>query len=192
MTHRFFLRLIAAGLLAAAAAWTAGAQSIFEKLVMPGELSKAHVKEEKDCANCHEAFTKKSQMRLCLACHKDVARDREQARGLHGKRADASKSECNRCHTEHKGRSADIVQFDRETFNHNFTNFQLNGAHKEAACEGCHQPKAKYRAAPHLCIDCHKKADKHKGRLGTIARAATMRRTGPRSAPSITRRRSFR
>jgi hypothetical protein len=133
---------------------------------MPGALVEGHAKAEKDCANCHEAFTKTSQTRLCLVCHKDTARDREQGRGLHGKRPDAAKAECKTCHTDHKGRTADIVQFDREIFNHAFTNFQLGGAHKSASCEGCHKPKAKFREAPGRCIDCHQSADKHKGRLG--------------------------
>jgi hypothetical protein len=159
-------RLFTAGLAVFTAIWTAGAQSIFEKLVMPGELVQGHAKLEADCGNCHEAFTKTAQSRLCLACHKDVARDRELRRGLHGRRPDALTSNCNRCHTEHKGRTADIVQFDKETFNHAFTNFQLAGGHKLASCEGCHAPKAKFRSAPGRCIDCHKSNDPHKGRLG--------------------------
>jgi hypothetical protein len=166
VTARYFFRLCAVFLLVSAAVWTAGAQNIFEKLVMPGELIEGHAKLEKDCGNCHEAFTRAAQSRLCLDCHKDIARDRQLGRGLHGKRPDASKSNCNRCHTEHKGRTADIVQFDKETFNHAFTSFQLAGSHKQVACESCHKPKAKFRAAPGQCIDCHRQDDKHKGRLG--------------------------
>ena len=52
---RFLLRLWAVSFLVLAAAWTAGAQSIFEKLVMPGELVQGHAKLEKECANCHES-----------------------------------------------------------------------------------------------------------------------------------------
>ncbi len=145
---------------------TATAQNIFEKLVMPGPLVEGHAKLEKDCANCHEAFTKASQSRLCLSCHKDIAKDRELGRGMHGKRNDAAKSECKQCHTDHKGRDADVVQFDRETFNHVFTNFQLTGGHKNATCDSCHLPKVKLRNAPNRCIDCHRDTDPHKGRLG--------------------------
>ncbi len=166
MKAAYWVRFCVAGLVLFTAVWTAGAQNIFEKLVMPGELVEGHAKLEKDCKNCHEAFTKHSQSRLCLACHKEIARDREQGRGLHGKRPDAAKADCNRCHTDHKGRKADIVQFDKETFNHAFTNFQLAGAHKDASCEGCHAAKTKFRNAPGRCIDCHKSDDKHKGRLG--------------------------
>ncbi len=132
MRTRFALRLLTVSFLVLAAAWTAGAQNIFEKLVMPGELVQGHAKLQKDCANCHELFTKGAQTRLCIACHKDIAKDRDMSRGLHGKRPDASKANCNTCHTDHKGRSADIVQFDKETFNHALTNFPLVGGHQGA------------------------------------------------------------
>ena len=112
------------------------------------------------------SFTKGSQSRLCLACHKDINKDRELGKGLHGKRPDAVKPNCNVCHTDHKGRTADVVQFDKETFNHALTNFPLIGGHKEPACDGCHKPNVKFRNAPNQCIGCHKSTDKHKGRLG--------------------------
>jgi len=160
------LRLWAVSFLVLAAACTASAQNIFEKLVMPGELVQGHAKLEKECSNCHESFTKGSQSRLCLACHKDINKDRELGKGLHGKRPDAVKANCNVCHTDHKGRTADVVQLDKETFNHALTNFPLAGGHKEPACDGCHQPNVKFRNAPNQCIGCHKSSDKHKGRLG--------------------------
>ena len=140
MRIRFLLCLWAVPLFVLAATWTASAQNIFEKLVMPGELVQGHAKLEKECSNCHELFTKGSQSRLCLACHKDINKDRELGKGLHGKRPDAVKPNCNVCHTEHKGRTADIVQLDKETFNHALTNFPLVGGHKEPACDGCHKP----------------------------------------------------
>jgi hypothetical protein len=163
---RFLLHCVIAAFFVCAAILTANAQNIFEKLVMPGPLVEGHAKAEKDCANCHEAFTKSSQTRLCLVCHKETARDREQGRGMHGKRPDAARAECKTCHTDHKGRGADVVQFDHEIFNHAFTNFPLAGAHKSASCDGCHKPKTKFREAPGRCVDCHRSADKHKGRLG--------------------------
>jgi hypothetical protein len=149
-----------------AAAWTADAQNIFERLVMPGELVQGHAKAGKKCANCHESFKKGGQTRLCLVCHKDVAKDRDMARGLHGKRPDASKANCSKCHPDHKGRSAGIVQLDRETFNHTLTDFPLKDAHRGPSCDSCHKPDVKFRNAPVRCIGCHKSSDKHKGRLG--------------------------
>jgi hypothetical protein len=141
-------------------------QSIFEKLVMPGPLIEGHAKLEKNCSACHEPFSRQSQSRLCLDCHKDVAADRRGGRGYHARNPDASKKECSHCHTDHKGRAFDVIQLNRETFNHAYTNFALVGAHKRATCDGCHAKNAKYREAAGRCFDCHKSQDPHKGRLG--------------------------
>jgi hypothetical protein len=142
------------------------AQTLFEKLVNPGPVIEGHAKIEAECAKCHAPMSRASQSGLCLSCHKEVASDRQNARGFHGRDKAASKSECKQCHTDHKGRQADILQFDRETFNHALTNFALKGEHRTVRCEGCHLPKKPYRAAAGRCVDCHKSVDPHKGRLG--------------------------
>ncbi len=85
---------------------------------MPGPLVSGHAKLEKECNSCHEPFSRQSQTRLCIACHKDTAADRRDRQGFHGRHADALSKDCKYCHTDHKGRNADIVQLDRETFNH--------------------------------------------------------------------------
>lgn len=144
----------------------ARAQSLFEKLVSPGEVITPHVKWEKTCASCHEPFSKSSQRRLCLECHKDVTTDIERRAGFHGKRPEIHKAECKTCHTDHTGRDADIVQLDKDTFNHADTDFELKGAHKTAACTGCHKPKTAYRKSPSTCFACHGADDRHKGALG--------------------------
>jgi hypothetical protein len=141
-------------------------QNLFEQLVMPGPVISAHAKLEKQCSNCHEPFSPASQTRLCLACHKDTATDRRMGTGFHGREPEATKQECIHCHTDHEGRDADIVQLDREIFNHSVTNFVLRDAHKTVPCAGCHPATAKFRDAPGRCIDCHKASDPHKGRLG--------------------------
>lgn len=141
-------------------------QSLFERLVTPGPLVTGHAKLEKECGNCHEPFSSRSQTKLCLACHKEIAADRQARRRFHGLRADASKQECSQCHTDHVGRDADIVLLDRETFNHTLTNFVLREAHQEVACADCHVQTVKFRDTPGRCFDCHKASDPHKGRLG--------------------------
>jgi len=144
----------------------AAAQSI-EKVLMPGELIEGHAKYEHDCNSCHQRFDKGAQTRLCLACHKDIARDVASKARLHGK---MDEKNCRICHTEHKGRAANIAPLEKKKFDHTRTDFKLLGAHKEAKCESCHQPKLKYRQAPKLCNECHKKDDQekgHKGHLGT-------------------------
>ena len=154
-------------------AWqgSTAAQSVFEKLVMPGELIEGHAKLEKDCGNCHEPFSKSAQPRLCLNCHKEVAADIAAQRGFHGKSSAVAKAECRHCHADHKGRNADIVNLDRTLFNHALTNFALKGAHRSVDCQSCHAPKAKLRAAANDCVGCHRKIDPHKGRLGDVCQS---------------------
>jgi hypothetical protein len=116
-------------MLAMTTLWAARSQNLFEKLVMPGPLIEGHVKLEQSCFECHVPFSRQSQSNLCLACHKEIAGDRLARRGLHGRQPDAAKQDCRYCHTDHKGRNADIIQLDRQTFDHTFTNFELKGAH---------------------------------------------------------------
>lgn len=137
-----------------------------ERLVMPGELLQGHAKFENECEKCHELFSKKTQSSLCLDCHKKIAADIRGQTGFHGKQRAIREGECRRCHTDHKGRKADIVQFDTTTFDHAMTDYSLNGAHREVKCEGCHVAGKKYREAPSQCFDCHGKKDPHQGRLG--------------------------
>jgi hypothetical protein len=175
------MRMLAIGMvLAGAAASIARSQNLFEKLVIPGPVIDGHAKLEKDCGNCHEPFSRKSQTRLCLACHKETTADRSTGKGFHGRQPDAAKQDCTHCHSDHKGRNADIVQLDRETFNHAFTNFELRDAHKTVQCGGCHMQTVKFRDTPGRCFDCHKTNDPHKGRLGEICESchgeATWRR----------------
>lgn len=149
-----------------ACATVASAQTLFEKLVMPGPLIEGHAKWENECEKCHEAFSRQGQSALCLNCHKDVSSDRSSKKGFHGRDPSAANRDCKHCHTDHKGRAAQIAPLDKETFNHELTNFKLGGVHASARCEGCHAPAVKYRKASGRCIDCHKSNDAHKGRLG--------------------------
>lgn len=140
----------------------------FESLFMPGDVSSAHAKYEKDCNQCHSKFEKNRQDKLCLACHdhKDVAEDIKQGKGFHGRLGKKSRTSCKQCHREHKGRDVSIVVLSKGTFNHNNTDFVLKGRHRTVACGACHKQKEKYRQAPGRCIDCHEKVDIHKGDLG--------------------------
>jgi hypothetical protein len=142
------------------------AQNLIEQLISPGDVVKAHAKTEKDCSSCHESFSKLGQDKLCVACHKDIGADLRDKSGFHGKSESVRTTVCKHCHTDHKGRDFDILQFDRETFDHAATNFTLDGAHKMVRCESCHKPGKKFREALKACIGCHKSADPHNGRLG--------------------------
>jgi len=130
---------------------------------MPGELIAGHAKYEADCGKCHVRFDRSRQDQLCADCHKEVGTDLRERRGLHGR---LPPQPCRSCHTDHKGRAAVIVQLERDRFRHGETDFVLNGAHAAVKCETCHRPGVKYRRAPGECIGCHRKDDRHKGRLG--------------------------
>ncbi len=142
------------------------AQSLFERLVMPGDLIQGHADLQKECDNCHTSFAKGAQVQLCLDCHKDVASDITDKTGFHGQTTEAQSSDCSHCHTDHIGLDADIVNLDTETFDHNTTDFKLNGTHLNVTCSSCHETGNKYREVPKTCIECHEKSEPHRGALG--------------------------
>jgi hypothetical protein len=155
-----------AGILAMALIASAAARATsVETLLMPGRVTRAHVKQEDSCANCHDRSNSRSQTALCLDCHKDIARDIAEHRGFHGRMANAGTGECRACHTEHKGRDADIVQLDKTQFDHRLTDFELTGAHASLDCGACHRANTAYRKAPSSCSGCHKNDDVHQGQF---------------------------
>ncbi|KPK39203.1 MAG: hypothetical protein AMJ69_06310 [Gammaproteobacteria bacterium SG8_47] len=142
--------------------------STLESLLMPGEVIKGHAKYENECHRCHVLIRDKGQRRFCLDCHKEVRADVEQQRGFHGRNKVASQQECQECHTEHKGRDADVVKLNEATFDHKYSDFELRGAHRNLACATCHKSGKKHREAPAQCSNCHKEDNPHKGRLGKL------------------------
>lgn len=158
--------LFLAGCLTAALAIRGQAENVIETLVKPGALVQGHAKAEKDCNNCHKSFSWAAQDGLCLVCHKDIAADMREKTGLHGKRKTPAEMQCRHCHTDHKGPDADIVNLDRETFDHTMTDFELKGRHQNVLCDGCHKAGKKFSEAPGTCFDCHKTSDPHKRQLG--------------------------
>ncbi len=136
-----------------------------ETLLMPGKVAQAHLKQEESCANCHDRSNVRTQTSLCLDCHKPIAVDLQQHQGYHGRMPNAGVGECRACHTEHKGRSADIVRLDRALFNHRLTDFALEGAHAELGCESCHKKAEPWGKAVTSCAGCHKADDVHHGQF---------------------------
>lgn len=139
-----------------------GYSNTFESLVMPGEVIDGHKKVETKCSSCHELFSSKGQNKLCMDCHKDTRKDIKSKKGFHGKNKSIAKVSCKSCHTEHKGRDADIVKLDEATFNHNKTDFVLKGKHKLIECQFCHKKNKKFREAKNKCRICHKNENPHK------------------------------
>ena len=107
----------------------------------------------------------RTQSALCLDCHKEIAADIRTRHGYHGRMRNAGAGECRACHTEHKGRDADIVQLDRAQFEHKLTEFPLAGAHRALGCDGCHKPRKLWSKAPTDCVRCHRGDDVHHGQF---------------------------
>jgi len=138
-----------------------------ETLLMPGKVIAGHAQIEAECGKCHDRADRERQPALCLDCHDKVAADLRERRGFHGRQSNADQVQCSACHTEHRGRDADIVQLARPAFDHARTDFALEGAHLGAACDACHKTGQAYRAAPSRCLDCHRDDEPHGGQLGT-------------------------
>ncbi|MGE0623717.1 MAG: hypothetical protein AB7I04_04605 [Pseudomonadales bacterium] len=138
-----------------------------ETLVMPGPVIEGHADTEETCSACHGVFERAAQRGLCLECHDDVAGDANAGTGYHGRDPAARTADCKACHTEHKGRDADIVGLQPNLFDHGHTDFALTGAHTSVACASCHEPGRKHRQADGDCAACHQDDDVHQGELGT-------------------------
>ena len=136
-----------------------------ESLLMPGKLSKAHIKQETNCGNCHDRTNRVTQTSLCVDCHKDIAEDLRTHSHYHGRMRNAGAGECKACHTEHKGREADITQMSTVQFDHALTEFSLEGAHAGLECGSCHKRAEPWRKAELTCLACHKRDDVHRGQF---------------------------
>jgi len=137
-----------------------------EGLVQPGDVVQGHAHFETKCDKCHEAFDKSKQSRLCRDCHEQIDNDIKTKKKFHGRLHNIAKRECYTCHTDHKGRDMDIIQLNREIFDHRRTEFELKGMHQSTDCKLCHTKDKYYRIPKFGCIDCHEKDDSHKGRMG--------------------------
>ena len=144
---------------------SAGAVEVqVESVLSPGALIEGHAKAEAQCENCHTPFKKAGQDALCMACHKDTARDIERKTGFHGRVR--NRGECRSCHTDHKGRNARIVIASETTFDHAQTDYELKDAHLKVRCADCHLAGKKYSQAPATCDGCHDRDDDKKGHKG--------------------------
>lgn len=109
------------------------------------------------CESCHRDGKYKETPRACIGCHREE--DRRAHKGALGER-------CESCHDTRAWRPA--------SFNHDTaTRFALRGKHRNAKCADCHGvvpgggPMSIAREKPGSgCLDCHRKDDKHEGRLG--------------------------
>ena len=147
--------------------------------ISPGELSKGHANLEgvSNCTKCHDVGNKVTREK-CLDCHKEISLLINAKEGFHAS-AEVSGKDCFICHNDHHGRNFQIIKFDKTTFNHANTGFELKGAHaredcKACNCKSCHKPsfikdpKLKKNTSTYLglkqeCLSCHD--DFHKGKM---------------------------
>lgn len=111
----------------------------------------AHQKQDKvKCKDCHDAKKKfREAPSACNECHRKV----DKHKGSLG-------ADCKSCHNERDWKE---TKFDHTLEK---THFALNGKHAEVKCSKCHASPTKFKGAPHECVACHLKADKHKGQYG--------------------------
>lgn len=140
--------------------------SLRQKILIPGPLTASHAEYEARCENCHTAFEKDNLSVKCSDCHEEIAEDRAKHSGYHGQHPLASTNPCETCHTDHGGRDFDIVVFQKDIFDHQYTRFPHVGKHALLACDQCHKEGDLYRDAETTCVACHREDDVHKNALG--------------------------
>ena len=140
--------------------------SALKKLMMPGKLVAGHAELEQQCDSCHGDFDDSVQAALCRDCHEAVGSDIELGEGFHGRLPVEQLSECRQCHSDHLGRDADIVQLNPRSFDHQQTDFTLQGGHLDTSCESCHSPDKPFSETPQQCSECHQQSEQHGGDEG--------------------------
>lgn len=145
--------------------------------ISPGKLVQAHQNLEglSNCSKCHELGDKVLNSK-CLACHTEIQSLIKAKRGYHSS-SDVSGKGCFKCHSDHNGRTFEIIRFNQKSFDHQKTTFKIDGKHKDLKCDRCHQTKfiadkksfAKrkntFLGLSNDCKNCH--TDIHQGALGT-------------------------
>ncbi|MFQ5433153.1 MAG: hypothetical protein ACE5EN_11695, partial [Nitrospinota bacterium] len=141
----------------------------FGSLISPGDLSFLHKEIEgiTKCIKCH-SIAAGIPNEKCLGCHKDINRLVTAGRGYHSTIKD---KKCIDCHSDHKGRKKELISWNEKSFDHSKSGYDLVGKHTKTACDKCHVVKTKkgiksYLGLDRACLSCHKKDDKHKGKLG--------------------------
>ena len=147
--------------------------------ISPGELSKSHAFLEgvSNCTKCHDLGNKVTREK-CLDCHKEIKGGIISKKGFHAS-AEVISKDCFVCHNDHHGRNFQMLKFDKTTFLHIKTGFELKGAHAKENCKACNcischkpafikDPELKKKVSTYLglskeCLSCHE--DFHKGKL---------------------------
>lgn len=161
-------------------------QSKAQAQVSPGPLARAHqsLSGPADCTKCHEVSVRSPEFR-CLDCHKEIAAELQQHRGLHASYPQTGPrgSSCVRCHSDHNGADFALVHWTPTAtgFDHSKTGYAIDGKHVGVSCRSCHsaqhistelRPLLANKDLNHTwmglstdCGSCHK--DPHEGHFGS-------------------------
>jgi hypothetical protein len=105
----------------------------------------AEPKVRSKCISCHPQKIYRTDKLHCIDCHKD-------------KHNGQSGPDCTHCHSV-------TQRFKEARYSKKHLKFPLEGLHLKVKCESCH-PNSKYKLGDMRCVDCHRKTDPHKGKLG--------------------------
>ena len=153
--------------------------------ISPGPLARAHqsLNGPANCTKCHSVSPRSPEFR-CLDCHREIAIEIQQHRGLHSTYPQAGPpgAACVKCHSDHNGEGFNMLHWTptMQGFDHSATGYRLEGKHAALGCRACHSAQhipASARAAlaqkdlNHTwmglspeCGTCHQ--DPHQGRFG--------------------------
>jgi hypothetical protein len=121
----------------------------FNHSMLQFKLTGKHL--EAACVQCHIDARQLADFKLapqdCYACHRTD--DPHEAR---------FGTDCAACHT--------AIDWENATFDHDLSNFPLNGAHVNVACEACHST-GQFAGLSSQCVACHADPDFHFGAFST-------------------------
>jgi len=132
--------------------------------ISPGDLAQSHAKLTgiKDCVKCH-TLGKGITNAACLSCHEKLVSRINSGKGFHS----SVDGQCIECHTDHKGSDYNIMQFEKDKFDHSKTGYELQDKHKQS-CDKCHKNEKTYLGLQESCFVCHD--DVHKKTLSQDCR----------------------
>lgn len=156
-THKFLLTVLLISL-----------SGFIQAQISPGDLARAHEQLEgiHHCLDCHSAGDKVTNSK-CLACHKEINQRIAANHGYHAS-IEVKGKQCVECHSDHHGKTFQIIKFDKEKFDHKLTGYELKGEHAKIECEECHKkenikdtPSQRKVGTTYLglktdCLSCHK------------------------------------
>ncbi|MCC6815833.1 MAG: cytochrome c family protein [Saprospiraceae bacterium] len=148
--------------------------SLLNAQISPGKLSKQHSHLEgiNNCTQCHTLGEAVSNEK-CLNCHSLLNERIKANKGFHAS-SEIKGKDCFSCHSEHHGLKFEMIRFDKKTFEHSKTGYELKGAHKRQDCASCHKDERiqnseirklerTYLGLSSQCNSCHE--DVHQGTL---------------------------